>query len=121
MSRFCKLHFTTKGMSRFCKLHFTIFIVLTLSLSGCFRATPIDSAVENAQNSVVALEKSLTADCKTEGTNAQLRAIKSSISEIKENCVAQQKILEEQKTKWQILFLGAVGIIALLLWRKFRI
>ena len=100
---------------------FAILLILTFLLSGCFRSTPIDTAVENAQNSVVALEKSLTADCKTESTNAQLRAIKSSISEIKENCIAQQKILEEQKNKWQILFLGAVGIIVLLLWRKFRI
>lgn len=100
---------------------FAILLILTFLLNGCFRSTPIDTAVENAQNSVVALEKSLTADCKTESTNAQLRAIKSSISEIKENCIAQQKILEEQKTKWQILFLGAVGIIVLLLWRKFRI
>lgn len=100
---------------------FAILLILTFLLSGCFRSAPIDTAVENAQNSVVALEKSLTADCKTESTNAQLRAIKSSISEIKENCIAQQKILEEQKTKWQILFLGAVGIIVLLLWRKFRI
>lgn len=100
---------------------FAILLILTFLLSGCFRSTPIDTAVENAQNSVVALEKSLTADCKTESTNAQLRAIKSSISEIKENCIAQQKILEEQKTKWQILFLGAIGIIVLLLWRKFRI
>lgn len=108
-------------MSQICKMRFAILLILTFLLSGCFRSTPIDTAVENAQNSVVALEKSLTADCKTESTNAQLRAIKSSISEIKENCIAQQKILEEQKTKWQILFLGAVGIIVLLLWRKFRI
>ena len=108
-------------MSQICKIRFAILLIVTVLLSGCFRSTPIDTAVENAQNSVVALEKSLTADCKTESTNAQLRAIKSSISEIKENCIAQQKILEEQKTKWQILFLGAVGIIVLLLWRKFRI
>ena len=102
-------------------MRFAILLISTFLLSGCFRSTPIDTAVENAQNSVVALEKSLTADCKTESTNAQLKAIKSSISEIEENCIAQQKILEEQKTKWQILFLGAVGIIVLLLWRKFRI
>lgn len=108
-------------MSQICKMRFAILLISTVLLSGCFRSTPIDTAIENAQNSVVALEKSLTANCKTESTNAQLRAIKSSISEIKENCIAQQKILEEQKTKWQILFLGAVGIIVLLLWRKFRI
>lgn len=100
---------------------FAILLISTLLLSGCFRSTPIDTAVENAHNSVVALEKSLTADCKTEGTNAQLKSIKSSISEIREQCLARQKILEEQKTKWQLLFAGAIGIIVLLLWRKFRI
>ena len=101
--------------------NFAILLISTVLLSGCFRSIPIDTAVENAQNSVVALEKSLTANCKTEATNAQLKSIKSSISEIKENCIAQQKILEEQKAKWQILFAGAIGIIVLLLWRKFRI
>ena len=64
---------------------FAILLISTVLLSGCFRSTPVDTAVENAQNSVVALEKSLTADCKTESTNAQLKSIKSSISEIKEN------------------------------------
>ena len=108
-------------MKRFCKTRFALLLIFTLLLNGCARSTPIDVAVENAQNSVVALEKSLTADCKTEGTNAQLRAIKSSISEIKEQCMARQQLLEEQKTKWQILFLGAVGIIVLLLWKKIRL
>lgn len=108
-------------MKLFCKTHFAILLTATFLLSGCFHSTPVDTAVENAHNSVVALEKSLTADCKTESTNAQLKAIKSSINEIKENCMARVQVLEEQKLKWKILFFGALGIIGFAIFRKFRI
>lgn len=108
-------------MKRFCKIHFAILLLSTVLLNGCFRSTPVDTATETAKNSIVALEKSLKDDCKTEGINEQIKAIKTTITNIHETCLAEKEILKEQKTKWQILFLGAIGIIVLLLWRKFRI
>lgn len=102
-------------------MRFAILLISTFLLSGCFGGTHLDTSVKTAQNSIVALEKSLPSTCKSEGVIAQINAIKTTIIEIKERCLAENKILEEQKTKWQILFLGAVGIIVLLLWRKFRI
>lgn len=108
-------------MSQICKMRFAILLILTFLLSGCFRSTPVDTAVETAQNSIVALEKSLKADCKTEGINEQIKAIKTSINEIKEHCMARVEVLQEQKTKWQILFFGALAVIGWFLYRKFRI
>ena len=95
-------------------------VILAFLLNGCAK-TPIDTAVDSAQNSVVALENSLKKECKTEGINSQITAIKTSINEIKEQCVTQIQIVQEQKTKWQILFFGALAVIAFFLYRKFRI
>lgn len=102
-------------------MRFAILFILTFLLSGCFRSTPIDTSVETAHNSVVALEKSLKADCKTDGINEQIKAIKTSISEIKEQCVTKIQVIQEQKTKWQILFFGALAVIGFAVLRKFHI
>lgn len=108
-------------MKHFCKMRFAILLIFTVLLSGCFRSTPVDTAVDSAQNSVVALEKSLKPDCRTEGINEQIKAIKTSINEIKEHCMARVQVLQEQKLRWQILFFGALAVIGFAVFRKFRI
>lgn len=95
-------------------------VILTLLLNGCAK-TPIDTAVDSAQNSVVALENSLKKECKTEGINSQITAIKTSINEIREQCITRIQVVQEQKTKWQMLFFGALAVIGFFLYRKFRI
>lgn len=107
-------------MKHFRKIRFTILLLSAVLLNGCAK-TPIDAAVDSAQNSVVALENSLKKECKTEGINSQITAIKTSINEIREQCITQIQIVQEQKAKWQILFFGGLAVIAFFLYRKFHI
>lgn len=97
-------------MKQFCKMHFTILSFLTLLLSGC-AGTATDVATETAKNQVVALEKSLTADCKSASVNAQINAIKTQIASIEATCQAEQKTLRAEKAKWQILFYSLLGLV----------
>lgn len=106
-------------MIHFCKIHFTILSFLTLLLSGC-AGTATEIATETAKNQVIALEKSLTADCKTASVNAQLGAIKTQIASIEATCQAEQKTLRAEKAKWQVLFFSLLGLFLGLTFLKKR-
>ena len=72
-------------------------VVLVLALCGCSRKTPVEHVADNATVQIIALEKSLPKECKTEGINVQIAAIKATIARAPEACEAQIKPIRQQR------------------------
>lgn len=85
-------------------------IIICLLLVGCAPA-PVKTTTETAKKSIVALEKNLPAQCRTETINAQIDAIKSQIDAIPEICAAQYESLRQERNTWRVATIGLVGII----------
>lgn len=97
------------------------FFLLILLLCGCQRKTPVQAIAENATVQVIALEKTLTPECKTEGVMLQLDAIKFQIGRAPAACEVMVDKVRAQRNSWALGFFAAVGVLAFLIIRRLRI
>ena len=84
--------------------HFTILLSLTLLLNACSSKSASDSIANSSINSLVALEKSLPANCSTDAIKTQINAIKTQINAITESCQTEKSAIMADKVKWQSAF-----------------
>lgn len=92
-------------------------IILILILSGCAKPAPVNFIAHGAEKAVVALEKSLAPECRTESIIAQIDALKTHISSIKSACDSEVLSIKNEKDKYQWAFV-AVIIFCLILCKK---
>jgi hypothetical protein len=76
------------------------------------------SATESALNSIVAIEKTLPIECKTEGIKSQLESVKTQIETIKLGCESEKAQLRSDKIKWQIAFWAMIVVVSMYFLRK---
>lgn len=107
-------------MKTACKIIlFIIIALLVFSLAACSTPQPVsENIAENAINGVVAVEKTLTDECKTEAVKAQLTVVKSEIRSITNACQAEKDVITQEKLKWKWSFWGLVLIIAAYIAKK---
>lgn len=94
-------------------------IFLLLLLSACSTTAPIDTTTNAINESVVALEKTLGPQCRTEAINAQINAIKTQIKSIPEICKAEIKKIEQERNYWRLAFSATFLILIWIIVRKF--
>ena len=88
-----------------------------LLMGGCARKTPVETIADNATAQVVALEKTLAKECKTEAVMAQMDAIKAEIAGAPAACELQIKPI---RTERNALAVALMAIIALFVARFIR-
>lgn len=100
-------------------LMFPILIICT----ACHKTDKIDNIVQNANNAITTLEKTLTPDCATAEIKARLDAIKTQIITIQAVCAQEKEVLKADKAKWRALALGVSFVVLLVigLWLGKRI
>lgn len=96
---------------------FLFILGCTLMLCGCARKTPVETIADNATAQVVALEKTLSDECKTDAVAAQIAAIKSEIAGAPAACEMQIKPI---RTERNALAVALMAIVALALARFIR-
>lgn len=88
-----------------------------LLMCGCARKTPVETITDNATAQVVALEKTLAPECKTDAVMAELDAIKAEIAGAPRACELQ---IQPIRTERNALAGALVLIIALFIARFLR-
>lgn len=92
-----------------------------LLLCGCHRTTPVEAISESATAQIVALEKTLPPECKTDGIKAQIDAIKFEIGRAPAACEMEKDEIRAERNSWALGFFALAGVLAFLLARKLRI
>ena len=96
-----------------------IFFLLILLLAGCAKTEPVSETIaDNAVNTVVAIEKTLPDECKTEAVTTQLTVVKSEIRSITSACEAEKNVITQDKLKWKISFWALIGVIIAYILKK---
>ena len=96
-----------------------IFFLLVLLLAGCSKTEPVSNTIaDNAVNTVVAVEKALPNECKTEAVKTQLTVVKSEIRSITSACESEKNVITQDKLKWKFGFWGLIIVIGLYIARK---
>lgn len=92
--------------------------ILPFVLLGCAKQSVTNDIITNAENSVQTLEKTLTADCKTEGVLSQLYGLKMQINSIRTSCQTEKDIITDEKLRWKWAFFGLLAMIGAYIARK---
>lgn len=87
-------------------------------LTGCARKTATDSIMESVDQQIVALEKTLPAECKTAAIDAQIAAIRATNKSVVETCKADIKAISAARDKWMVAFFAIVAAFGLLILKK---
>lgn len=98
-------------------LKISLFLIIFLC-AGCAQKSATDSILESVEQQIVALEKSLPAECKTEAVKADMAAIKSGHAAIKESCHADVKKIEAERDKWAMAFFAVAFVLGWLFVKK---
>ena len=94
-------------------------LLLAVLLSGCTKDAPVSSIIsENAINAATALEKTLPAECKTEGVTTQITVIKTEIRAVAKACDAEKESITREKMRWFWAFWSLVVVIGVYIVRK---
>lgn len=107
-------------MKRVCKIIlYLLLALLVFSLVACSSTPQVSETIaDNAVNTVVAVEKSLSAECKTEAVTTQLTVVKSEIRSITSACQAEKDVITQEKLRWKWSFWALVLVIAAYVARK---
>ena len=97
-----------------------IFLLILL-LCGCSKSTPVEAIADNTTAQVIALEKTLPDECKTDGIKAQLDAIKMEIGRAPAACEMEKDEIRAERNSWALGFFALAGVLAFLIARKLRI
>lgn len=90
-----------------------LITLLILCLFGCAKTTPASETIANsAQESLNAIDNTLTPECKTKAIESQITAAKTAIQATLSACDSEKEIITQEKLRWKWAFL-ALAIIVL--------
>lgn len=92
-------------------LVFLIILGCTMLMCGCARKTPVETISDNAMAQVVALEKTLPNECKTDAVLAQLVSIRAEIASAPQACELQIKPIRQQRNGYAIALFAIIALI----------
>lgn len=93
-------------------------ILSILVLSACSTKEPSEVMAENAIQSVIAIEKSLPNECKTESVKQQLLSIKGQIATISTACETEKNVLEQKITIRNLIIALLLALIGFWVFKK---
>lgn len=82
----------------------------TLMLCGCAHKTPVETIADNATAQVVALEKTLAKECKTDAVMAQMDNIKAEIAGAPAACELQIKPIRTERNALALALMAIIGL-----------
>ena len=91
------------------------FILLILLLSGCSRKTPVETAFNEVQTSIVQVKETLPPECKTVEVLAKIDEVEAKRKVAEVTCEAK---IKDTQTKYERA-LGVIGLIILGIFVKF--
>ncbi len=94
------------------------FFICILACAGCANKTATDSILETVEQQIVALEKSIPPECKTESIKAQFAAIKTSKNSIAQSCKTHIAKVETERNKWMMAFFALAFVLGWLIVKK---
>lgn len=86
-------------------------ILCLVALCGCADKTPVETISDNAMAQVVALEKTLPNECKTDAVLAQLVSIRAEIASAPQACELQIKPIRQQRNGYAIALFALIALI----------
>lgn len=90
---------------------FLIILLCTILMCGCARKTPVETITDNAMAQVVALEKTLSNECKTDAVLAQLVSIRAEIASAPQACELQIKPIRTERNALAVALFAIVALI----------
>lgn len=93
-------------------------IISVLLLSACSTQAPSEVIANNAIESVIAIEKSLSSECKTESVKQQLLSIKGQIATISTACETEKNVLEQKITIRNLIIALLLALIGFWVFKK---
>lgn len=81
-----------------------------LLMGGCAHKTPVETITDNATAQVVALEKTLAPECKTEAVMAELTSIKAEIAGAPRACELQIQPIRTERNALAIALMAIIGL-----------
>lgn len=94
-----------------CAVFLFILLFLLIGLCGCADKTPVEMISDNATAQVVALEKTLPNECKTDAVLAQLVAIRAEIASAPQACELQMKPIRTERNALAVALFAIVALI----------
>lgn len=89
-----------------------------LLMGGCARKTPVETIADNATAQVVALEKTLAKECKTDAVMAQIDNIKAEIAGAPAACELQIKPIRTERNALALALMAIVGLFVMRIAKK---
>lgn len=81
-----------------------------LLMCGCARKTPLETITDNATAQVIALEKTLAPECKTEAVMAEITSIKAEIAGAPRACELQIRPIRTERNALAIALMAIIGL-----------
>lgn len=103
-----------------CKCIFWILIaLLLLCLAACAKQTPTTEIIANsAQESLNAINNTLTPECKTKAIESQINATNNTIKAMVSACNIEKDAIDQEKLRWKWAFIALTIIVAIHIGRK---
>ena len=96
-----------------------VITLLILCLFGCTKTTPASETIANsAQESLNAVDNTLTPECKTKAIESQITAAKTAIQATLSACDSEKEIITQEKLRWKWAFFATVIMIAAYIAKK---
>lgn len=94
-------------------------VLLSLCLCGCVK-TASETATDAALSQVAAVEQQIKKQCPEAKIDKDMDALRASINSQLRTCESEQKRIQSEKSKWQVISLALLGALILLGWFKIR-
>lgn len=96
-----------------------LIVALILCMCGCAKTTPASETIANsAQESLNAINDTLTPECKTKSIESQINATRTAIQATISACEDEKEIITQEKLRWKWSFIALSIIIMIHIARK---
>lgn len=89
----------------------TLATLLTLSLAGCSRKTPVEQAFQGVEESITAIDRALTPECRTEDVMRTIDAVRHEVMVARVSCETK---IERYKSRYHLVLSAFSGLVLLI-------
>lgn len=89
----------------------TLATLLTFSLAGCSRKTPVEQAFQGVDDKITAVEHALTAECRTEEVEQKIDAVRHETMTARVTCETK---IERYKSRYHLVLSAFSGLVLLI-------
>ena len=96
-----------------------LIILMVLCMFGCAKTAPTSETIANsAQESLNAINATLTPECKTKAIESQINAAQTAIKATIAACESEKEIITQEKLRWKWSFFALAVMVLVYIGRK---